>query len=128
MGGEPSGAGNSDIRPFPGSVVSCTPNAGVADPYQQAIDSRHPDIASAAAFSLGAMLQQQGDLTAAHAAYQQAIDSGHRDQAPNAATALGILLQERGDITGARANYQRAAGSGNTEVASEARRRLRTLP
>jgi tetratricopeptide (TPR) repeat protein len=127
MGGEPSGAGNSDIRQFSGSCSSCTPNPG-AIPCQQAIDSRHPDIAPAAAFSLGAMLQQQGDLTAARAAYRQAIDSGPRDQAPNAATALGILLQEQGDITGARANYQRAAGSGNTEAASETRRRLRTLP
>jgi hypothetical protein len=102
MGGEPYRAENSDVSQFQGPVVSCTPNAGVADPYQQAIDSRHPDIAPTVAFSLGAMLQQQGGPDRRSRRYQQAIDSDHRDQVPNAATGLGILLQEQGDITGAR--------------------------
>ena len=50
--------------------------------YQQAIDSGHPDQAPTAAFNLGLLLEEQGDLEGAQAAYQLAINSGHLEASP----------------------------------------------
>ena len=61
-----------------------------------------------AAFKLGALLRDQGDIAGARAAYQQAIDSDHPDVAPKAAYDLGSLLRKQGDKEGARAARQRA--------------------
>jgi tetratricopeptide (TPR) repeat protein len=95
--------------------------------YQQAIDSRLPDVAPAAAFNLGNLLAEQGEVHAAKAAYQQAIDSRLPDVAPAAALNLGNLLAEQGEVHAAKAAYQRAIYSGHPEAAPRAAFNLEDL-
>jgi tetratricopeptide (TPR) repeat protein len=84
--------------------------------WQRVIDSGHPDVAPMAAFGLGVLLKEQGDLAGARAAWQRGIDSGHPDAAPRAAVNLGILLREWGDAAGARAAWQQAIDSDHPEA------------
>jgi tetratricopeptide (TPR) repeat protein len=80
-----------------------------------------------AAFNLGALLYEQGDIEGARAAYQRAIDSDHSDAAPMAATNLGIVLAEQGDIEGTRAALQQAIDSGHPDQAPKAAVNLGSL-
>ena len=57
-----------------------------------------------AAFNLGVLLYEQGDLDGAEAAWRRCL-SGHHVQA---AANLAFLLQRRGDLDGARAAYAAA--------------------
>jgi tetratricopeptide (TPR) repeat protein len=82
--------------------------------------SRLPEVAPAAAYNLGQLLAEQGDVAGARTAYQQAIDSGHPDWAPEAAYNLGLMLRRQGDVTGARTAYQQAIDSGHREAAPTA--------
>jgi hypothetical protein len=59
--------------------------------FQNVIDSGHKDVAPRAAFSLGALHQEQGNLEGAKAAYQQAIASGHSEAAAVAQQVLQNL-------------------------------------
>ncbi|MDN5797050.1 MAG: hypothetical protein L0H79_15010 [Intrasporangium sp.] len=63
--------------------------------WKRVAGSGHADQAPVAAFNLGVLEQEQGEVAAARAAYQLAIDSGHADQAPRAAFNLGILDRSR---------------------------------
>jgi hypothetical protein len=62
-----------------------------------------------AAFSLGGLLAERGDLAAAAAAYLRADEHGHGAAASN----LGMLLEEQGDLEGAEAAYRRADARGD---------------
>ncbi len=75
------------------------------------------EVAPLAAFSLGKLLWEQGDLAGARAAYQQVIDRGDTEWAPQVAVNLGMLLMKQGDLEGAKAAYQRAIDSGHAEAA-----------
>lgn len=79
--------------PAPGSTKNGSSRNGVPD---------HSDADTA--FSLGVLLEEQGDLMAAEAAYARADDHGHAAAASN----LGVLLEARGDLAGAEAAYRRA--------------------
>jgi peptidoglycan hydrolase-like protein with peptidoglycan-binding domain len=109
----------------------------------------------AAAFNLGLLLEERGDLAGAEAAYRRADQRGHGAAASNlgvlleergapaeaeaayrradqrgdatAAFNLGVLLEERGDPAGAEAAYRRADQRGNEEVANLARAALLDL-
>jgi tetratricopeptide (TPR) repeat protein len=94
---------------------------------QRVAHSGQPEMAPMAAYNLGVLLQEQGDVTGAQVAYRQAIDSGHPDQAPRAAINLGNLLAEQGDVAGARAAFQQAIDSGHSDQASAALRALQQL-
>src|SRR6266487_5231192 len=94
---------------------------------QRVAHSGQPEMAPMAAYNLGVLLQEQGDVTGAQVAYRQAIDSGHPDQAPRAAISLGNLLAEQGDVAGARAAFQQAIDSGHSDQASAALRALQQL-
>jgi tetratricopeptide (TPR) repeat protein len=83
--------------------------------------------ASMAAYNLGVLYQEHGDMARAQAAYQQAIDTGHAEAAPMAARNLGLLLQEQGDLAAARAAFQQAIDSGHPKQASAAEQALRQL-
>jgi len=61
-----------------------------------------------AAFNLGVLLHQKGDLDGAEAAYRRADKQGDARAAFN----LGVLLQARGDLDGAEAAYRRAEQRG----------------
>jgi len=82
--------------------------------WRQAIDESDSEEA---AFGLGVLLGEQGDVEGAKAAYQRAIDSGHTAQTPLAALGLGGLLKEQGDVEGAKVAYQRAIDSGHADAA-----------
>jgi tetratricopeptide (TPR) repeat protein len=84
---------------------------------QRAAGSNDPEMASMAAYNLGILLQEMGDVAGARAAYQQAIASGHYDAAPMAARNLGLLLQEQGDVAGSRAVFDRVIASGHPDQA-----------
>jgi len=77
-------------------------------------------ITAMAAFNLGVLLAEQGDVPGARAAYQVAIDSGDADAAPEAGVNLGALLAEQGDVEGARAVYQVTVDSGHADAAPKA--------
>ncbi|MEN3540798.1 tetratricopeptide repeat protein [Microbispora sp. ZYX-F-249] len=87
---------------------------------RKAATSADPDEAASAAFNLGVLLAEQGDVEGARAAYQDAIDSGHPDHAPKSAVNTGVLLKQQGDVDGARAAYQRAIDSGHPDYAPAA--------
>jgi len=87
---------------------------------QRVAHSGQPEMAPMAAYNLGVLLQEQGDVTGAQAAYRQAINSGHPDAAPTAAVNLGILLRLQGDVAGAQAAYQQAINSGHPDQAPRA--------
>jgi len=78
------------------------------------------EIAPMAAFNLGVLLAEQGDLEEAKVAYKQAIDSSIPKVAAGAASNLGMLLRKQDDTEGAIAAYKRAADSGDPEVAPRA--------
>jgi peptidoglycan hydrolase-like protein with peptidoglycan-binding domain/tetratricopeptide (TPR) repeat protein len=69
---------------------------------------------AAAAWELGGLLEQRGDLAGAEAAYRRADGRGD----VNAAFNLGGLLAERGDLPGAEAAYRRADERGDAGAAS----------
>ena len=80
-----------------------------------------------AAFNLGLMLSEQGDIEGARAAFQVAIDSDHPEAAPTVANNLGVMLSEQGDTEGARAAFQVAIDSGHSEAAPLAVDALRRM-
>ena len=90
---------------------------GARAAYQQAIDSRHPEHAPAAAFRLGLLLGQHGDWAGAQAAYWYAANSGHPEHAPPAARNLGHLFKRQGRFRQAREAYELAIHSGHPDVA-----------
>ncbi|MBV9455477.1 MAG: tetratricopeptide repeat protein [Rubrobacter sp.] len=100
---------------------------GAAEHIWRTLIDRSSDQAPTAAFYLGVLLAEQGDIEGARAAYQQAIDSNHPGQAPAAAVNLGVLLKEQGDVQGARAAYQQAIDSNHPEVVPIAKELLRRL-
>jgi hypothetical protein len=61
------------------------------------IDSGHADLAPKAAFNLGVLRQDRGDLDGAERAYQLAIDSGH----PSAAYCAREEMMQLRDAPGA---------------------------
>ena len=88
--------------------------------WRKAAESGHADLAPRAAYSLGRLLRDDGDVPGAMAAFQQAIDSGHADMAPKAMFSLGLVLKERRDVPGAIVAYQRAIDSGHANWAPKA--------
>jgi Flp pilus assembly protein TadD len=56
-----------------------------------------------AAYNLGVLLKQRGDLDGAEAAYRRGDERGEATASSN----LGLLLQDRGDLDGAEAAYRR---------------------
>ena len=78
---------------------------------------------AAAAFNIGGMLVEKGDLAGAEAAYRRADDRGHAAGAFN----LGVLLEEKGDLAGAEAAYRRAQKRGRGDIAEMARAALLEL-
>ena len=88
-----------------------------AQAWRKAAVSGHTDAAPQAVFSLGVLLERQGDVQGAKDAYQKAIDSGQSHAAPRAAFNLGLLLAEVGDALGARDAFQRAIDSGHADTA-----------
>ena len=87
----------------------------------------HSGESPMAAYYLGTLLQEQGDVRGALAAFQRAIDSDHPRAAPMALMKLGVLLQEQGDVRGARNAFQLAIDSGLPDVTDEATQRLQRL-
>lgn len=94
-----------------GMTASETPELAELDKlsYGQADES---GIASAA-YNLGVLLHQRGDIGGATAAYQRAELRGD----PDAAFNLGVLLYEAGDLDGAEAAWRRDAGKGHARAA-----------
>ena len=82
--------------------------------------SADADLAQAATFSLGFLLDEHGDPGGARAAYQHVADSGHPEYAPAAAVNLGALLARQGDFAGARAAYAQAIATGHPDQVSMA--------
>lgn len=61
--------------------------------YTRLIEPGHADESPDAAFNLGLLLEQDGDLAGVHAVYERAIESGHADAAPWATRNLGVNAQ-----------------------------------
>jgi hypothetical protein len=89
-------AGNSRTHEREGA------NAADKDRSQSRAADQRAD--AAAAFKLGGLLAQRGDLDAAVAAFCLADERGHSAGASN----LGMLLEQQGDLEGAEAAYRRA--------------------
>ena len=87
--------------------------------WQSLVDSGDDDAPNAA-FSLGVLRKEQGDLVAAAKAFQVAIDSRHADHAPMAAMDLGVVRKEQGDLVAAAKAYQLAIDSRHADAAPNA--------
>jgi tetratricopeptide (TPR) repeat protein len=79
-------------------------------PADQADD---PEVAGVAAFNLGLLLQERGDLDEAVAAFRRADEHGN----VGATTRLGLQLGDRGDLAGAEAAFRRADERGDALAA-----------
>ncbi len=88
--------------------------------FRKGSASADADLAQAATFSLGFLLDEHGDPGGARAAYQHVADSGHPEYAPAAAVNLGALLARQGDFAGARAAYAQAIATGHPDQVSMA--------
>ena len=76
---------------------------------RRAMNSDDPAVARIAAFNLGVLCQERGDLEGAEEAYRLADERGE----PSGAINLGSLLQDRGELDEAEAAYRRAHEGGN---------------
>jgi peptidoglycan hydrolase-like protein with peptidoglycan-binding domain/TPR repeat protein len=76
-------------------------------------DEAEDEPAGSAAFRLGLLLAQDGDLVGAEDAFRRADDCGH----PAAPFELGILLVEREDLAAAKEAFRRADDRGHPEAA-----------
>ena len=88
--------------------------------WQRAVDSDHPDYASAAMVDLGVLEKDQGVVDQARHWYQQAVNSDHPDYAPAAMVNLGNLEKDQGVVDQARHWYQQAVNSDHPDNASAA--------
>jgi tetratricopeptide (TPR) repeat protein len=79
--------------------------------------SGHTGAMPLAAFHLGGLLKEQGDVKGAKTAYQQATYSTNTYVVAKAHVSTAELLEEQGDVGGAKAAYQRAIDSGDTGCA-----------
>jgi tetratricopeptide (TPR) repeat protein len=80
-----------------------------ANAYRRADEEGDAD----AAFKLGVLLEELGDVAGAREAYRRADERGH----PAGASNLGVLLEEEGDLAGARAAYSRGGDRGDANGA-----------
>ena len=74
--------------------------------FISAIHYRSPEWSPRAAFVLGDVYRQEGDLDAAECYLQVARDSGHPEWAPLAEISEGVLRMTRGDAQGAQRAYE----------------------
>ena len=95
--------------------------------YRQAIDSGHENLAPAAVFGLGILLEELEETSRAQEAYEQAIASGHPEFAPLAAYSLGILLERLEDLDRSKEAYEQSIAFGHPEITSWAALKLGDL-
>jgi peptidoglycan hydrolase-like protein with peptidoglycan-binding domain/tetratricopeptide (TPR) repeat protein len=79
----------------------------------RAANSDDEQRAGAAAFRLGLLLTQDGNLVGAEDAFRRADERGH----PGAAFELALLLMQEGDRDGAKGAFRRADERGHAEAA-----------
>jgi hypothetical protein len=75
-------------------------------PSSQQFTTGAPSGLPRAAFVLGDVYRQEGDLDAAESYLQVARDSGHPEWAPLAEIGEGVLRMTRGDAQGAQRAYE----------------------
>jgi tetratricopeptide (TPR) repeat protein len=95
--------------------------------YRQAIASGHRDFAPAAAFGLGALLEERNEIPQAVEAYEMALASGHPEFAPWAAYNLGIVLEKIGRPAEAKERLEGAIALGHPDLTSWAALKLGDL-
>jgi tetratricopeptide (TPR) repeat protein len=76
--------------------------------------------AGQAAYDLGVLLVDQGDLDGAQTAWQLAVDSHHPRFGQLANLRLGLLLDECGDLDGAVAAWEHATHADDPKIAADA--------
>ncbi|HEX2148824.1 MAG TPA: tetratricopeptide repeat protein, partial [Actinomycetota bacterium] len=86
--------------------------------YRQTIESGHPEFAPAAAFGLGALLEERNEIPGAVEAYRKALAFKHSEFAPWAAYNLGILMEKLGRMDAAEEVFQRAIALGHPDLTS----------
>ena len=79
--------------------------------WRTAMASDDSYVASRAAASLAAVLQQRGDDDGAEQAFQTAMRFDDVEVAPGATLGLGLIRQRRGDTKGAQLAFEQAAAS-----------------
>jgi tetratricopeptide (TPR) repeat protein len=79
--------------------------------FISAIHYGSPEWSPRAAFVLGDLYRQEGDLSAAERYLHIARDSGHPEWAPLAEISEGVLLMTRGDVQGAQRAYEAVIAS-----------------
>ncbi len=109
----------TEATPEPRATSECYWSSGATWPvpraaYRRADERGHP----VGAYNLGALLEQQGDLSGAMDAYRRADERGDS----MGAYSLGVLLERDGDLSGAKAAYRRA------DAARRSGRRLQPRP
>jgi tetratricopeptide (TPR) repeat protein len=92
----------------------------VAQRAWQLVTQSGDHAAGQAAYDLGILLEEQGDLEGAQTAFQLAVDSSHPAAAPLAAVRLGQLLADSGDLDAAKARYEFAIASRYGPAAADA--------
>ncbi len=103
--------GETTASEHSGNGASATPRS--PRPHPPAATTAEDGTDADATFSLGVLLEEQGNVEGAEAAYRRADTLGH----PAAASNLGVLLEQRGDRKGARAAYRRADERGEANGA-----------
>ena len=84
--------------------------------YREAAEAGDADWSGHALFSLGGLLERQGDAAGAKAAWQRVIDARNPEWAGPSFTSLVNLLVEQHDADGVREAYVRAAALGTPDA------------
>jgi tetratricopeptide (TPR) repeat protein len=95
--------------------------------YGRAIESGDPQLAPAALFGLGDVLQAAGDLDGAQDAYQRAINTAHPRWASFAMLHLGDMHRDQRDPDAARTLYHRLQDAEDPDWKATALKRLQEL-
>jgi TPR repeat protein len=87
---------------------------------QQAIETKHPDVAPTAIHGQGAVAHGRGEFELAQQLYEQVMETKHPDAAPRATYDLGRLRHELGDMEQACHWYRCALETKHSDVGPRA--------
>lgn len=79
-----------------------------------------PEAAAKAAYNLGTVLADRGEVDEGMRLLQLAVDSGDLDESPAALLKLGVLRVQRGEVNRARRDFEKVVGSRHPEYSPQA--------
>ncbi len=102
-------------------------DAGARRAFQAVVAADEPESVDSAAYGLGVLAWNAGDLDEARPWLQRTLDLNHPDHSPAAALLLGNMHTKLGEYAAAESSFRRAVDSGHREYGPEAANQLGLL-